>query len=149
MTCDCGAPAGALGLCEDYFHGVLAEEQGDPDMYAWHAPVVCAYFLQHPARGAEQHLDGQFRMLRLYVDKGLDAVHRVSARRVTGNRRGGTPEPIEGYEPLPRRAPGPFRASLSGLPVREDSFVADGHEAYGRHVQEIAAATVETWLVHL
>jgi hypothetical protein len=34
MTCDCGAPAGALGRCEDYFHAILAEEQGDPDMFA-------------------------------------------------------------------------------------------------------------------
>lgn len=146
MTCECGAPAGALGLCEDYFHGILAEEQGDPDMYAWHAPVVCAYFLQHPARGAGKYLDGQFRMLQLYVAEGLDAVHRLSARQVAGNRRGGTPAPVEGYEPLPGRAPGPFRASLSGLPIGDGSFVADGPQAYGRRIQEIAEATVESWL---
>lgn len=145
MTCDCGAAAGALDLCEDYFHAILAEEQGDPDMYAWHAPVVCAYFLQHPARGAAHHLDGQFRLLQLYVAEGLDAVHRVSARRVAGNRRGGTPGPIEGYEPLPHRGPGSFRAAFSGLPVSDGSFVADGPEAYGRRIQEIAEATVESW----
>lgn len=48
--CDCGATAGPLGTCVDYYHAILAEEQGDPQMYRWHAPVVCAYLLQHPAR---------------------------------------------------------------------------------------------------
>ncbi len=145
MTCDCGAP----GRCEDFYHAILAEEQGDPDMFAWHTPVVCAYLLQHPARGAEKYLDGQFRMLQLYVAEGLDALHRLSARQVAANRGGGTPPPIEGYEPLPQHAPGPFRASFSGLPIRDDSFVADGYEAYGRHIQEIAVATVDAYLGRL
>jgi len=145
MTCDCGAPAGALGPCEAYFHAILAEEQGDPAMYAWHAPVVCAYFLQHPARGAQKYLDGQFRMLQLYVAEGLEALHRLSARQVAANKRGRTPPPIEGYDPLPQRAPGPFRAAFSGLPVSEGSFVADGPDAYGRRVLEIAEATVASW----
>ena len=59
--CDCGATAGPLGLCADYYHRILTEEQTDPQMYRWHAPVVCAYLLQHPAEAHDKHLDGQFR----------------------------------------------------------------------------------------
>ncbi|MGW4801375.1 DUF5946 family protein, partial [Nonomuraea sp. NPDC004297] len=49
--CECGAPAGPLGACADYYHSILAEEQRDPVMYRWHPVVVCVYLLQHPSRG--------------------------------------------------------------------------------------------------
>ncbi|GAA3165999.1 DUF5946 family protein [Nonomuraea roseoviolacea] len=148
--CECGATAGPLGVCVDYYHGILAEEQADPQMYAWHAPVVCAYLLQHPSRAREKYLDGQFRQLQLYVDQGLDALLRVAAHQVARNghgaRSGYDMEPLAPYEPLPVGGPPErFRAAFSGLPFREGSFVADGHAAYGRHIQLIAEATVEGW----
>jgi hypothetical protein len=148
--CECGAIAGPLGVCVDYYHGILAEEQADPQMYRWHAPVVCAYLLQHPSRAHEKYLDGQFRQLQLYVDKGLDALLRVAAHQVARNkhgvRSGYDMAPFAAYAPLPQGgAPGHFSVTFCGLPFRDGSFVSDGHPAYGRRIEGIAQATVESW----
>ncbi|MEU6413862.1 DUF5946 family protein [Microbispora sp. NPDC046933] len=148
--CDCGATTGPLGGCVDYYHAILAEEQTDPQMYRWHTPVVCAYLLQHPSRAHGKYLDGQFRLLQLYVDKGLDALLRVAAHQVARNRHGARSSydmaPLAEYAPLPQGgSPGPFRAAFCGLPTRDGSFVADGHPAYGRRIEIIAEATVEAW----
>ncbi|NUW38252.1 hypothetical protein HTZ77_43665 [Nonomuraea sp. SMC257] len=148
--CECGATAGPLGVCADYYHQILSDEQADPQMYSWHTPVVLAYLLQHPSRAREKYLDGQFRQLQLYVDKGLDALLRVAAHQVARNRHGSQSgydmAPLEPYEPLPAGGPpARFRTGFSALPVREGSFVADGHAAYGRHIELIAEATVEAW----
>ncbi|MFI6595588.1 DUF5946 family protein [Nonomuraea sp. NPDC050536] len=148
--CDCGALAGPLGLCVDYYHEILAEEQRDPEMYRWHAPVVCAYLLQHPSRARETYLDGQFRQLQLYVDKGLDAMLRVAAHQVARNKHsaqsGYDMAPLEAYAPLPAGgSPGHFSATFCGLPFRDGSFVSDGHLEYGRRIESIAEATVESW----
>lgn len=148
--CDCGAAAGPLGLCVDYYHAILAEEQSDPGMYRWHMPVVGAYLLQHPSRANEKYLDGQFRQLQLLLDKGLDALLRVAARQVARNRHGSRSgydmAPFEGYAPLPQAGPPDgFRAAFSGLPYRDGGFAADGHQAYGTRIAAIAEATVESW----
>ncbi|MEV0385034.1 DUF5946 family protein [Nonomuraea sp. NPDC050643] len=148
--CDCGAAAGPLGACVDYYHAVLSEEQADPHMYRWHAPVVCAYLLQHPSTAHEKYLDGQFRQLQLYVDKGLDALLRLASHQVARNnhraRAGYDTSPLAAYEPLPSGGPPRhFRATFRGLPVRDGSFVADGHLAYGRRIEAIAEATVVAW----
>ncbi|MEU7695853.1 DUF5946 family protein [Microbispora hainanensis] len=148
--CDCGATPGPLGECADYYHAILAEEQADPEMFRWHTVVVCAYLLQHPARGHEKHLDGQFRLLQFYLDKGLDALLRAAAHQVARNRRGSRSgydmAPLEAYTPLPQSvSPGPFRAGFCGLPFRDGSLVADGYPAYGSRIESIAAATVESW----
>ncbi len=147
--CDCGAAAGPLGECVDYYYAILAEEQTDPQMYRWHTTVVCAYLLQHPARAHEKYLDTQFRLLQLYLDKGLDALLRVAAHQVARNRHGVRSgydmAPLAEYDPLPSGSPGPFRAGFSGMPFGDGSFVTDGHAAYGRRIQTIAEATVESW----
>ncbi|MBN6056539.1 hypothetical protein JYK22_31720, partial [Nonomuraea sp. RK-328] len=150
VRCECGATAGPQGVCVDYYHGILSEEQADPQMYRWHTPVVCAYLLQHPSGAHEKHLDGQFRILQLYVDKGLDAMLRVAAHQVARNnqraRSGYDMAPLEAYEPLPPGGPPErFRAAFSELPFRDGSFVPDGHPAYGRGIETIAAATVGAW----
>ncbi|MBA2893831.1 DUF5946 family protein [Nonomuraea soli] len=149
-TCDCGAPAGELGTCEDYYHGILAEEQSDPEMYRWHAVVVTAYLLQHPARGHGKYLDGQFRLLQFYVDQGLDALTRLTARRVARNnhraRQAFEPDPLTAYAPLPQDGPpARFAASFSTLPVRDGSFVFDGPLPYGDRIKAIAEATIAGW----
>lgn len=148
--CDCGAPAGPLGVCADYYHAILAEEQADPRMYRWHAPVVCAYLLQHPAEAHEKHLDNQFRLLQLYLDRGLDALLRVAAHQVARNnhraRTGYDLTPLAAYAPLPAGGPPRrFRAAFSGLPFGGGSFVSGGYEAYGNGVEAVAGATVEAW----
>ncbi|MEV5743550.1 DUF5946 family protein [Microbispora rosea] len=148
--CECGATPGPLGECVDYYHAILAEEQADPEMYRWHTVVVCAYLLQHPARAYDKYLDGQFRLLQLYLDKGLDALLRVAAHQVARNRNGSRPgydmAPLAEYAPLPRGgSPGPFRAGFCGLPFRDGSIVPDGYPAYGRRMESIAEATVESW----
>ncbi|TDE60426.1 hypothetical protein E1295_00895 [Nonomuraea mesophila] len=147
--CDCGATAGPLGLCVDYYHGILAEEQSDPQMFRWHAPVVVTYLLQHPSEAHEKYLDDQFRQLQLYVDQGLDALLRLAAHSVARNnhraRRGYDMAPLAAYAPLPKGEPPGFSASFSGLPFKDGSFVFDGHLAYGDRIKAIAEATVESW----
>ncbi|WP_371785054.1 DUF5946 family protein [Streptosporangium subroseum] len=147
--CDCGATAGPLGMCVDYYHGILAEEQSDPQMYRWHAPVVVTYLLQHPSRAHEKYLDDQFRQLQLYVDQGLDALLRLAAHQVARNnhraRLGYDMAPLAAYAPLPKDEPPGFCASFSGLPFRDGSFVFDGHLVYGDRIKAIAEATVESW----
>ncbi|MEU5868035.1 DUF5946 family protein [Nonomuraea sp. NPDC047529] len=146
--CECGAAAGPLGTCVDYYHAVLAEEQADARMYRWHPLVVCAFLLQHPSRAHPRHLDGQFRQLQLYVDQGLDALLRVGARQVARNKHGGHQdvELLAAYAPLPPGGPpASFRATFCGLPAGDGSFVSDGHPAYGHRIETIAEATVESW----
>jgi hypothetical protein len=148
--CACGAAAGPLGRCVEYYHAILAQEHSDQQMARWHAPVVCAYLLQHPAEASAKHLDIQFRMLQLYLDRGLDELLRVAAYQVARNnhrtRLGYDVTPFEPYQPLPASGPpGSFRAAFCELRVRDGSFVADGHHAYGARVGIIAEATVEAW----
>jgi len=112
--------------------------------------VVCAYLLQHPSGAHEKYLDGQFRLLQLYVDKGLDALLRAVAHQVARNKHGARSSydmaPFAPYVPLPPgRSPGHFRATFCGLPFRDGSFVFDGHLAYGRRIEIIAEATVGSW----
>ena len=148
--CDCGALARLLGLCVDYYHAILAEEQSDPQMYRWHLPVVCAYLLQHPSRGHAKYLDAQFRQLQLYLDRGLDALLRVAAHQVARNKHGTRFSydlaPFAAYQSLPLGGPpAHFRASFCELPFRDGSFVSDGHLAYGHRIETIAEATVDSW----
>ncbi|MEU4579796.1 DUF5946 family protein [Nonomuraea sp. ATR24] len=148
--CDCGAEAGPLGLCEDYYYAILAEEQGDPEMYRWHAPVVCAYLLQHPSRGHAKYLDTQFRLLQLCLDQGIEALLRVASHQVARNRHGVRSgydmAPLEPYAPLPQEGPPErFRTGFAALPCDDGSFVARGHEDYGRRMTAIAQATVDAW----
>ncbi|GAA3641839.1 hypothetical protein GCM10022224_000210 [Nonomuraea antimicrobica] len=149
--CDCGATAGPLGLCADYYHAILVDEQLDPRMRPWHAVVVCVYLLQHPSRGHEKHLDGQFRMLQYYLDRGLDALLRFAAHQVARNnhraRSGYDLRPLEPYEPLPPHGPPErFRTSFCDLPHDGDGgFVSDGHDAYGQRIRDLAEATAESW----
>lgn len=119
-------------------------------MYGWHAPVVCAYLLQHPSRAHTKYLDGQFRQLQLYLDQGLDALLRVAAHQVArnnhGSRAGYDMEPLTAYPPLPSAVvPGHFAATFCELPFKDGSFVTDGHPAYGHRIQLIAEATVQAW----
>jgi hypothetical protein len=105
----------------DYYHTILAEEQADPERYGWHAPVVCAYLLQHPSRAHQKYLDSQFRLLQLYVDKSLDALLRVAAHQVARNKHGTRSSydmrPLAEYTPLPSGgSPGHFRATFCGTP---------------------------------
>lgn len=52
--------------------------------------------------------------------------------------------PFAAYAP-PGPSPRPFEASFCELPTKDGSFVADGYPAYGRRIEIIAAATVESW----
>lgn len=150
--CDCGATAGPQGLCVDYYHRILSDEQLDPEMSRWHAPVVCAYFLQHPAEAHPKYLDGQYRCLQFYLDQGLDALIRMWRHQVARNNHkaqsGYDMRPLAPYAPLPEgRSPGRFRAAFCELPYLDGNFVSDGHAAYGSRIHAIVEATVESWRV--
>ncbi|MEU4394739.1 DUF5946 family protein [Kribbella sp. NPDC023855] len=149
QTCECGAAEGSLGLCIDYYHAILAEEQGDPEMYRLHAPVVCTYFLQHPDRAAGKYLDGQFRQLQLLLDRGLDALLKVASHQVARNRAGSgyNPAPLAPYRPLPLSGrPTGFRSGFPDLPCPGGSFVTNGHAAYEGLILALAGDTVAAWL---
>jgi hypothetical protein len=148
--CECGAPAGALGTCAEYYHAVLAEEQADAEMYRWHAPVVCAYILQHPSGASTRYLDNQYRILQLYLDKGLDALLSLARHQVARNNHKAHSvydvAPLESYAPRrPGGSPKQFSTTFSQLPCRDGSFVFDGHTAYGRRITAIVESTVEGW----
>lgn len=148
--CGCSAIAGPLGTCVDYYHAILAEEQTDPHMYRWHAPVVCAYLLQHPSGPNATSLDTQFRLLQFYLDKGIDALLRIAAHQVARNKHGTQSDydmrPLAPYPSLPAGGPPEqFHATFCELPFTHNSFVSDGYPAYGRRIEAIAAATVESW----
>ncbi|AQZ69744.1 unnamed protein product [[Actinomadura] parvosata subsp. kistnae] len=148
--CDCGAPAGPLGECADYYNTILAEEQLDPDMYKWHAVVVCVYLLQHPSRGHEKYLDSQYRWLQFYLDQGIDAVQRLRDHQVARNnhrsRAAYDMSPLDPYLPLPAGGPpARFRTGFCDLPYGEGGFILDGHETYGHRMKALAEATLDAW----
>jgi hypothetical protein len=106
--------------------------------------------LQHPARAHEKYLDGQYRWLQFYLDQGLDALIRMGRHQVARNNHkaqsGYDMRPLAPYAPLPAGgSPGRFGATFCELPYVDDSFVSDGHAAYGRRIHAIVEATVESW----
>ncbi len=149
MTCVCGAVAGALGECADYYHAILSEEQRDPEMWSWHAPVVCAYLLQHPAEGHPKFLDVQFRWLQLLLDQGIDALVRVAAhqkaRNRHGSRQGYDMAPFEKYAPSRPPSPRDSGNPSAGCPSSMAVSSSTAMRAYGRRIGILAEATVEAW----
>lgn len=111
-ACECGA----AGSCIDDWHEALAEEQADPAMYIWHAPLVCAFVLQHRSRMLSQSADGQFRMLQFYDDQGIEATNQFARHQIARNKRSGTGddmEPLAPYAALP--SAGHHRAPIAGI----------------------------------
>lgn len=144
-TCECGAAS----PCVDVWHAALAEEQADPEMYAWHNPLVCSFLLQHPSHRHERYADTQFRWLQLFLDRGIEALNAV-ARRTVSRNRGSSPDVVPpelaGYHPLPDvPSPSGFRLSVHHL-RGAGGFTAGGAAAYGRRMTELARATVDAWL---
>lgn len=143
--CECGAAS----PCVDVWHAALAAEQADPEMYAWHNPLVCAFLLQHPSHSRERFLDVQFRWLQLFVDEGIDAVNAL-ARRTVARNRGSDPDVVPPelgrFHPLPD-VPPPTRFELSVHHLDQPGgFMAGGATAYGRRMRQLARATVDAWL---
>ncbi|MVU77696.1 hypothetical protein GPX89_10635 [Nocardia sp. ET3-3] len=145
-----------MSPCEPVWHRALAEEQGDPAMYAWHTPLVLTYLLQHPQQPAarEQYLDSQFRLLQLYVEHGLDALNRFGSVQRRRNAHQGKDfaydtEALADYHPLPGHTPARFARSIHDLCDADGRFVGDGHAAYGVRVHEWARATVAAYLTGL
>lgn len=151
LTCACGAPVRDGVGCEDVYHEILAAEQQDPTLARWHTVVVCAYLLQHPAQGYAAFLDGQFRMLLLYRDRGLDTLLRVAAHQRARNRHGVRAgydmDPLEPYTPLPARTPqARFSQGFLDLSDLVGDFGRDAYREYARRLDGIVAATIDAWL---
>lgn len=150
LRCECGATIRDGASCETVYHEILAAEQQDPALARWHTVVVCAYLLQHPSQGHALSLDGQFRMLQLYRDKGLDALLRVAAHQRARNRHGAPAgydmAPLEPYAPLPIGSP-PARFSHGFLDMQDlvGEVGRDGYRAYERHLDAIVDATLDAW----
>lgn len=136
--------------CVDTWHEALAVEQADPQMYAWHTPLVCTFILQHRSRLMPQFADGQFRLLQFYVDQGIEATHSLARHQVARNKASGSGfdmEPLEPYAALPATAsPAVFSLSVHDLKDATGGFVKDGHRAYGERMERLSLATVEAWL---
>lgn len=154
LTCACGAPVRDGAGCEAVYHEILAAEQQDPVLARWHTVVVCAYLLQHSSRGHAASLDGQFRMLQLYRDRGLDALLRVTAhqraRNWHGVRVGYDMAPLEPYAPLPQGTPpARFRCGFLDMHDLVGDFGRDGYREYARRLDGIVAATVDGWIANV
>lgn len=145
--CECGAPLDCLTV----WHEALAAEQRDQAMYSWHTPLVCAFYLQHRSMYQPHFADGQYRLLQLFVDRGIEAVHAVARQHVDRNR-GSTPAisapELARYEGLPARSfPAAFDVSVHVLRERGGDFVSRGHMAYGERMRSWAQATLDGWQV--
>jgi hypothetical protein len=127
----------------------LAAEQADPMMYTWHAPLVCAFVLQHRSRLLPQYANGQFRMLQFYADQGIEATNQLARHQIGRNRQsqgGYDMEPLAPYAALPRSGfPVDFALSIHDLRAT-GGFVGDGHQAYGERMHSLAQATIDAWL---
>jgi hypothetical protein len=123
--CECGAPS----ECSTVWYEALAAEQLDPAMGVWHTPLVCAFYLQHHSVYRPRVADGQYRFLRLFVDRGIEAVH-VAARKSVARNRGSAPrvlpEELARYEGFPGRgfpaAFEPRRQTISPRPISREIF---------------------------
>lgn len=118
-------------------------------MYAWHTPLVCAFYLQHRSVHRERFADGQYRLLQLFVDRGIEAVQAVAREHVARNR-GSRPEiaapELARYDGLPVRAfPTTFDVSVHVLRDADGGFVSQGHTAYGGRMRSWAQATIDGW----
>jgi hypothetical protein len=145
MPCECGASSECVGV----WYEALAAEQADPMMYAWHAPLVCAFHLQHRSRYQVRFAEGQYRFLQLFVDRGVEAVHEVARASIARNR-GSTPDfpsaELARYEGLPPRGfPQAFEVSVHVLRQDSGGFVAQGHKAYGDRMRSWSQATIDSW----
>jgi hypothetical protein len=145
MLCECGATSGCLGV----WYEALAAEQADQAMYAWHAPLVCAFYLQHRSKFHPRFAEGQYRLLQLFVDRGIEAVHAVARAGIARNR-GKTPEfpsaELAQYEGLPpRQFPLAFDVSVHVLREERGGFVEQGYEAYGDRMRSWSVATIHGW----
>lgn len=145
--CECGATT----PCIDTWHEGLALEQADPQMYAWHTPLVCAYILQHSSRMLPQFADGQFRMLQFYIDQGIEATNALARHQVARNNASGSGfdmKPLEPYAALPAAGrPPAFSLSIHSLRDADGGFLADGHRAYGERMHRLSRSTVDAWLL--
>jgi len=145
--CECGAPV----ACIDTWHEALSTERADPSMAVWHTPLVCSFVLQHRSHLQPRFAEGQYRLLQLFVDQGIeavDAVAREMTRRNRGTRPALDPRTLAAYEPLPRGGgfPRAFALSVGDLRDARGGFVGDGHAAYGARMLALAGATVAAWL---
>lgn len=151
LMCECGARTSDGVGCEAVYHQILAAEQLDPTLGRWHTIVVCAFLLQHPSRGLPKFLDGQFRMLQLYRDQGLEALLRVAAHQRGRNRHsiqtGYDLAPLEPYTALPKGGP-PDRFPYGFLDMRDlvGDFGRNDYREYGQRLDAIVEETLSAWL---
>jgi hypothetical protein len=145
MTCECGQPR----PCIDTWHEALAEEQQDRTMYRWHLPLVVTFALQHRSRFRAGQASIQYQLLQLYLDRGLEALHRVAAHQIARNGRaksGYDLRPLEPYPALPADVwPPAFVLSVHDLRAADGGFVSDGHDAYGERMRSLCEATAAAW----
>ncbi len=151
LTCECGATIRDGANCEAIYYEILAAEQQDLTLARWHTVVVCAYLLQHPSHGHYTYLDGQFRLLQLYRDKGLVALLRVTshqrARNRHGVRAGYDMAPLVPYASLPRVSPPVrFMHGFADLHALIGDLGKDGYRAYEWRLDAIVDATVNAWM---
>lgn len=117
-------------------------------MGAWHIPLVLVYLLQHPDDAEPRFLDGQFRVLQLFCERGLEAVGAFARHQVARNRARAAYDmrPLEPFAPLPAARPAAFPLGVHDLLAPDGTFVGDGTAAYGRRMTAVAVGTVAAYL---
>lgn len=143
--CECGAEE----ACRPLWYEALAEEQIDAVLGQWHNPLVCIFALQHRSMFREKFADGQFRFLQLFVERGPGAVNAVARSLRKKNKGAGVdleaPE-LLAYEGIGAADfPAGFALSMRHLRTAEGDFLADGYDAYGERMVELAVATLQAW----
>jgi hypothetical protein len=147
-TCrQCGLTEIEGRTCTATFHELLAREQQSPELAAYHGIVVPCYFLQHSGDLPEAMRDVQWRMLQLFAERGIEALHRVQhhLRRMNSHRRHRplSFSVLDDFEALPNVSPPrSFDVSVAHLAGPDGSFPVEG---YDRRVRALVDATLRAW----
>jgi hypothetical protein len=84
---------------------------------------VACFVLQHPSLAAPRTADGQWQLLLIFLDGGLEAMQEETTARVARNRRGNF-DPHDAPPAPPRRRHGAFTIQDLGV---DGTFPAEGY----------------------
>ena len=143
----CGQPERDGRTCVTAFHELLAREQQSPELALYHGVVVPCYFLQHSDDLPDGVRDAQWRLLHVFVERGIEGIVRAAKhlRRMNSHRHRGplSIAILDEFEGVPDiLPPRSFDVTVEHLAGRDWSFPIDG---YGGRVRAFVDATLRAW----
>ncbi|GII96120.1 DUF5946 family protein [Sinosporangium siamense] len=140
---ECGAPALPY-TCEELFHAVLALDHSR--LAPWgplHGVTVACFLLQHPSRlPAGPDRTRTWAILHAYLDEGLPAVARLTARARRANSHRNRTGVLPGAAAMPPAPEAPAYGVTIADVARDGTFPADG---FPERVTAWARATADAW----